>query len=286
MKKIFTIISILLVTASARAQQNYCDFEGAKNASLAEWNGVMDSTHINPAPNAVNSSSFCAKYIRDTALFDNFKLFPYTKLTDVTPYASPSATQKMTMKIFTSSAPGVEVILQLGTRTTTTYPAGVHSIYSATTTTQNAWETLTFNYLSTPPGSTMQPTDVDKIVFFVRWNSHARDTIFFDDPTGPMATVMGIKENNPEPMGIRDLRNEPNPAGENTSIKFTLGSAGEVKWAIHDMLGKKIVANDNRFMSAGEQSLFINTREIPPGVYFYTLQFKEQNITRKITISK
>jgi hypothetical protein len=91
MKIKFTSITIVLSIAFTQAQENYRDFEAVKKATLAEWNGVMDSTTLNTFTNAVNSSSVCAKYIRDTAAYDNFKLFPYKKLVNVAAYADTAA---------------------------------------------------------------------------------------------------------------------------------------------------------------------------------------------------
>lgn len=282
MKQIFTSV-LLLFCIKPFAQQNYNDFEGNKTASLAEWNGVMDSTHVNPMPNSVNMSSVCAKYIRDTALYDNFKFFPYAKLTDVSPYASSTATSKITMKVFTSSAPGTQIDLQLGTRTNTTYPAGVHSIYTATTSVQNAWQTLTFNFVMTPPGSTTLPTDIDKIVVFVRPNSHARDTIYFDDPTGPSEIVIGMKENTTYQLSV--MQNEPNPANTSTAVKFTLNKPGAVKLNVTDIYGKQIREELTANYPAGQQLLTLNTSDFAAGIYFYTVETEGYKQTRKMIVN-
>src|SRR4051812_35882253 len=115
MKKALLIFSCLLLSKAFNAQQNYCDFEGSKYASLALWNGQMDSMHANPAPSAANTSSFCGMYIRSSNLYDNFKYFPYAKLVDVTSYANSSASApKMSMKVYTNAAPGTIINVQLG----------------------------------------------------------------------------------------------------------------------------------------------------------------------------
>jgi len=80
MKKILFLISILVIVQKLTAQQNYCDFEGKKVLSFGARNGILDSLIENPNPNSINNSAHCAKYIRDTALYDNIKFFPYTKL--------------------------------------------------------------------------------------------------------------------------------------------------------------------------------------------------------------
>jgi hypothetical protein len=281
MKKTFTIF-LFILSMNLLSQQTYCDFDGIKFISLAEWNGVMDSAHVNPMPDATNNSSLCAKYIRDTALYDNFKFFPYSKLTDVTPYASAGASQKISMKIFTSSAPGTYILMQLGTRTNTTYPAGVHSTYTAVTTMQNAWETVTFNFDMMPVGSTTSATDIDKIVIFFRPNSHMRDTIYFDDPSGPAQTVIGLKEI--AANTFETLRNEPNPANGSSVIKFSLSQPGQVSLTIHDVLGKIVAPVKTNTFNAGEQSIFIDTSNYPEGIYFCTLDVGDTKKTLKMVV--
>ncbi|MGZ3920948.1 MAG: T9SS type A sorting domain-containing protein [Bacteroidia bacterium] len=286
MKKIFTLVLISFISGRSLAQQNYCDFEGIKAASLAEWNGQMDSMHVNPAPDAVNSSSMCAKYIRDTATYDNFKFFTYNKLTDVTPYASSGATQKINMKIYTSAPVGTSIDLQLGVKTNTTYPGGVHSIYTATTSVQHAWQVLTFNYVANPIGATVLPTDVDKIVVLMRPNSHNRDTLYFDDPTGPQEVIIGFKENSISQNGFRLFQNKPNPAKDNTRISFQLNSAGQVSLKLYDLLGKPISTLVNQELNEGIHSVNVETADIPNGIYFYVLSKNGTSQISKMAISK
>jgi hypothetical protein len=272
MKKIFTLITIALFSFQSKAQQVYTDFEGTKVVSLAEWNGTMDSVAINPAPTStVNPSAGCAKYIRDTAKYDNFKFFPYSKLSDVTTWASNSATApKMTMKLYTSAPVGTKVDIQLGVRSNTTYPAGVHSEYSALTTAQNAWQILTFNFVQMTPSTTILPTDIDKIVVLFRPGFNIKDTIYFDEPTGPNLTPIGITENTG--TGIQALQNNPNPAKESTEIRFSLASTENVTLKLYDMLGKEMRTILNSNVTAGNHSVRISTADLPEGVYFYTLR--------------
>jgi len=285
MKNIFTLLLIFIITQQSFAQQIYNDFEGNKVVSLAEWNGVMDSTSVNPNPNAINSSSLCAKYIRDTTLYDNFKFFPYSKLTDVTTYASSSSLLKITMKLYTNAPIGTKVDLQLGSRTNTTYPAGVHSEYQATVTAQGAWQLLTFNFIKVPTGSTVSPTDIDKIVVFFNAGANTKDTIYFDDPSGPQLSVIGLKENI-NTTQFKLYQNKPNPVKDNASIKLQLNSPGYVSLKLYDILGKPISILADQNMNEGLHSIPVNTENIPSGVYFYVLKKGNTSQTMKMIISK
>ncbi|MCE3225905.1 MAG: hypothetical protein K0S32_456 [Bacteroidetes bacterium] len=286
MKKIFTLLTLALVPM-LNAQQVYCDFEGTKVASLAEWNGTMDSLAVNPAPTStINPSSVCGKYIRDTAKYDNFKLFPYSTLSDVTSYASTSTSApKMTMKLFTKAPAGTKIDLQLGVRSTTTYPAGIHSEYTAVTTVQNEWQVITFNFVQMAPGTTITPTSIDKIVVLFKPGANTKDTIYFDDPTGPQLTPIGVKEIHAT-SGTQLTGNLPNPAKESTEIKFNLASEANVSLKIHDMLGREISTLVNEQLEAGNHSVHFSTAAIPSGVYFYTLKEGNYTKTMKMIVSK
>lgn len=272
MKKLFTLIAVLLITGKSYGQQNYCDFEGTKSIYFTQYNGVLDTVQVNPMTNTVNPSSLCAKYIRSADLYDNFKFFTYSKLTDVTPYASSTATNYITMKVYSSAPAGTQVDLQLGAKTVTTYPAGVHSIYTTTTSVSHAWEVLTFKYVSNPTGATIAATDIDKIVVLYHPNSSARDTVYFDDPTGPVATIIGVNEHTASQASFRLFQNIPNPATGSTQIKFEITSPGEVNLKLYNILGKEVRTLMNKKLNEGIHTVAIETSELGNGIYFYTLK--------------
>src|SRR5688572_25479472 len=100
------VLSIALTVSDA--QQMYCDFEANKVIVFGQRTGVLDSAFANPAPDTIDSSLFCAKYVRDTmSVYDFIKIYPDTTLTDVTPYTSNTQqTPKMKMKLYTTAPVG------------------------------------------------------------------------------------------------------------------------------------------------------------------------------------
>jgi len=287
MKKLFTIALTMGMFGFVKGQQNYNNFEGDKVASLAEWNGQMDSLATTPNPNTVNGTPKCAKYVRDTSLYDNWKFYPYVNLVDVTPYASPlSSAPKMTMKVYSSAPVGTRVEIQLGTRSYTTYPEGVHSEYVALTTVKNAWELLTFNWFQSPLGSLATPTAINKVVVLYRPNSNIRDTIYIDDPNGPnLLGGVGIQPMNGS-YALALAQNNPNPATGITQINFSLNSNGPVSLKLYDVLGKEVSSIVEEQLTAGEHSARMDTRSLSDGVYYYVLRKDEFIQTRKMIISK
>jgi hypothetical protein len=78
----------------------------------------------------------------------------------------------------------------------------------------------------------------------------------------------------------------PNPANENTTLKFTLEEASAVTLNIYDMTGKLVqaVANNDQLL-AGDHSIAVETASLPAGVYFMTLTSGELSVTRRLTVT-
>lgn len=282
MKKIL-LLMVMFALNELQAQQNYCDFEGIKEMHFGVYTGILDSSHVNPGPNGINPSVLCAKYIRDTAMYDNIKIYPETKLVDVSPYATLT-TLKIKMKLYTSAPVGSTIQLQLGIKSDDNYPSGIHSEYTAVTTAQNAWQLISFNYLQSPTGSMASPTDIDKIVILLRPNTSGRDTMYFDDLTGPELIASGIHSENQ--LILKLNQNSPNPAKETTHISFQLNTQGIVNLTLYDILGNKISSLlSEQNMKPGNYSIPFQTSGIPNGVYFYVLETNGIKRSMKMIVS-
>ena len=282
MKKILLLLLACIALEESKAQQNYCDFEGNKVIHFGYYSGILDSASINPFPDGVNSSALCAKYIRDTTQFDNVKIYTDSKLIDVTPYAT-FTTLKIKMKIYTSAPVGSNILLQLGTKNDNLYPSGIHSEYTATTTAQNAWQLITFNYFQSPTGSTTAPTDIDKIVVLFRPNTFEQDTLYFDDLTGPELISNNIQSENLPAMRL--YQNNPNPAKDITQISFQLNTQSVVNLKIYDIVGKAVFTLADQTMKPGNYSIPVQTLNIPNGVYFYVLEANRIKRSLKMIVS-
>jgi hypothetical protein len=282
MKKTFTL-TFLAVSGILAAQQNYCDFESVKLTSFAEYNGTLDSAANNPSATGLNTSAKCARYIRDTVAYDNIKLFPYGKLVDVTPYASTAGSApKIMLKLYTSAPVNSQVELQLGVRSYTSYPAGVHSVYTASTTAQRAWQTLTFMHVVSPSGSLAQANAIDKIVIFFRPGSAVRDTFYFDDPTGPELAPVGLNENTR--ATVTGLNVGPNPASDKVLVTFDAVSGQRVTVELFDATGKRVKAIDAG-TGEGARSLEVATGDLAEGLYFCRVS-GDAGLTRKLVVSR
>ena len=94
-------------------------------------------------------------------------------------------------------------------------------------------------------------------------------------------------------VGIREVteldwslgQNIPNPASEVTAIPFTLPQAGQVRLSIMSANGQVICRQEIQG-EAGSNRLELNTGNWAGGLYYYTMEYRGQRITRKMNIIK
>jgi hypothetical protein len=287
MKTLLFIILFFTFSHSINAQQNYCDFEGPRTVTFGYYNGILDSMFTNTFPNSVDTSNHCAKYIRDTALYDNIKLYPIDKLVDISPYMNNSSSApKIKLKLYTTAPVGTVIQIQLGSKSDNNYPSGINSEFIALTTVQNEWENVTLHYFQSPIGTLSTPTNIDKIILMFHPNSNSRDTIYFDELTGPaLISPTGI-------LGEKDIYNfklypnTPNPAKGITHIDFLLNNPGATSLIVYDMLGNPVSTIVDQYMKAGSYSIPFETVSIPNGIYFYVLKKDGVAKSMKMIVSK
>jgi hypothetical protein len=93
------------------------------------------------------------------------RMYPKRKLEHVDLYTSTAeSAPKIQMKIFTKAPVGTKVELHLSKRGEISYPAGVHSVFQAYTSCQNAWEELTFSFSHAPTESLVKANEIDQLV--------------------------------------------------------------------------------------------------------------------------
>ena len=94
-----------------------------------------------------------------------------------------------------------------------------------------------------------------------------------------------------EKVGIHNVKelvwslgqNIPNPATEVTAIPFTLPQSGQVRISVMTANGQ-IVHRQEIQGEAGANSLELNTADWAAGIYYYTMEYCGQRITRKMNI--
>ena len=94
-------------------------------------------------------------------------------------------------------------------------------------------------------------------------------------------------------VGIREVtdldwqlgQNIPNPASEVTAIPFTLPQEGRVRLSVTTANGQVVYRQEIQG-EAGGNRLELNTAEWASGIYYYTMEYREQRITKKLTVTR
>jgi len=107
------------------------------------------------------------------------------------------------------------------------------------------------------------------------WHDNAADNFgiaynYFMFPivkVGATVSVNGIKKNN-----LTFFGNYPNPATNNTNIKFSLVNATDVTVTIMDMAGNTVNTITQTNLTSGEHVIAVNTSSLPSGDYLYIVR--------------
>ncbi len=144
----------------------YDDFENTRQLTTTSSDGTLTQGAASPAVFGENYSSSVGHYVRSASQYDAIGLVPTggRRLTNVTAYASTSATKFFYLKLF-SRTPGtpVQLTIQNAAKAGTGYPNGIHSVYTATTAKSNQWELLRFAYQVSGPGAYDPTVSVNQV---------------------------------------------------------------------------------------------------------------------------
>jgi hypothetical protein len=66
--------------------------------------------------------------------------------------------------------------------------------------------------------------------------------------------------------------NYPNPATNNTNVKFALAATADVTLSVMDMSGRMISTISEKNLTAGAHEISVNTSALPAGEYIYAIQ--------------
>ena len=151
MKHITYILLILFSPIISSSQILWDNFEDTRIGYYDFVHGGMTTRMLNPLQNSVNNSELCAQYVRNPGeTYDVIVLVANGQFSGLTDYLNGD--RRMTVDVF-STAAGIPLQITLEDSSiagATNYPAGRHSIYTATTSLINEWETIEFVFDSQP----------------------------------------------------------------------------------------------------------------------------------------
>ncbi len=241
--------------------ENFDSMDAKVTYSSAD--GSFTDNTSNPAPDAVNDSDLCGRYVRNGGQQYDVFFYKVNGLGNANDFSD--GMKKFYLDVYTTAPANTQILLQLEQSSRTTpanYPTGRHSRYSARTTKQNAWERLEFEFLDRPDGSVFG-TAVDEITLLFAPNSSNSSTYHFDNfevyeqaiPTGIFSAAVR------EPARLNLF---PNPAGSQLQIQNT--GQEEVSFLeIFDLQGQLL----GRVPAAlpAEATLSLDTSALPAGTY-------------------
>jgi len=79
-------------------------------------------------------------------------------------------------------------------------------------------------------------------------------------------------------------QNFPNPATDQTSVRVQLSQPGNVSLTVTTLTGQVVETLSKGSCTTGSCSFTINTRGLTPGLYFYTVTFRDTKVTRKMVV--
>ncbi|OON66039.1 hypothetical protein B0919_22645 [Hymenobacter sp. CRA2] len=205
--------------------------------NATKTNGTYTANFANPSATGLNTSAKVAKYVRNAAEQYDVLFFDAGPAGTIIEDAAlfKNQTYQIQADVYTAAPVGTAVLLNLQNKAAAagTYPAGRNSTCEARTSAQNAWQTLTFNYVTSPDGGTANVA-IDELAFLFGNNSNTGDTYYVDNirivkraaaPTYAAGTVF---ENYDATRNLTFLSangtyaavvNNPSATGLNTSAK-------------------------------------------------------------------
>ena len=167
-----------------RADALECVLEDFDSEALITYEssvGTLEDNFANPSVDADNGSALVGRYTRDGGAQFDFIEYSTAAIEDADEFVEGNKTFRMDM--YTDAPIGTEILVQLESSAIanpTNFPSGRHSTYHAFTTTQNAWENLTFTLAERPDPGT-PPMDIDRIFFLFDRANFSSNVYYYDN---------------------------------------------------------------------------------------------------------
>jgi len=81
-------------------------------------------------------------------------------------------------------------------------------------------------------------------------------------------------------------QNYPNPFNPVTNIKYSIPENSFVELKIYNILGQEIKTLVNEFKNAGNYMVVFNGSDLPSGIYFYKINYKNASIVKRMLLIK
>jgi hypothetical protein len=102
----------------------------------------------------------------------------------------------------------------------------------------------------------------------------------------PFSTVTAVEETKPLPKQFFLSQNYPNPFNPTTVINYQLPIISQVTLKVYDVLGREVRILVSERQSAGNHSAVFDAKNLPSGIYFYTITAGQYTQVRKMMLIK
>lgn len=102
-----------------------------------------------------------------------------------------------------------------------------------------------------------------------------------------LGSITGVNTHNSrKPLSPYLMQNYPNPFNPVTRIDYQVSETGLVSIKVFDVLGREVKTLVNNVLSSGKYSVNFDARNLPSGLYFYTLTAGNYSSSRKLVLLK
>ena len=108
-------------------------------------------------------------------------------------------------------------------------------------------------------------------------NSYAEETLADAD-------LLEVEQDIPETYALR--QNFPNPFNPSTEILFDRPEDAMLSLVVYDVLGREVARLVQEALPAGTHRTRFDARNLPSGVYFYSIQAGDVHSTHRMTLFK
>ena len=88
------------------------------------------------------------------------------------------------------------------------------------------------------------------------------------------------------PLEYTLSQNYPNPFNPSTTINFTLAETASVELTVFDLMGRKVATLAQGLTEAGDHSIEFNAENLSSGIYIYTLNAGDVQMSRRMVLVK
>ena len=99
-------------------------------------------------------------------------------------------------------------------------------------------------------------------------------------------SVTGIKTQTVVPHEFNLSQNYPNPFNPSTIIRFSVANAGKYTLKVYNILGQEVATLVNSQLDPGNYNVTFNANKLASGLYIYSLQGDNNQITKKMILMK